>query len=172
MSIALGGTLTCGPIAACVGMLAGLLARRVRPADPTQSSAREHAAQIDAIQRFFLQNTRLGIPIIPFEEALHEGARSVMTAYNSVDGSPATQSRWLLTDVLKRRWGFRGFVISDAAATGGATVLHMTEASTGTAAKHAIEAGLDVIFQSAWPQHRPYLTAFTRGQIGSRGHAD
>jgi beta-glucosidase len=100
-----------------------------------------------------------------FEAALAEGARSVMTAYNSVDGSPATQNRWLLTDVLKRRWGFRGFVISDAAATGGATVLHMTEATTGTAAKHAIEAGLDVIFQSSWPQHRPYLAAFTRGEI-------
>jgi beta-glucosidase len=101
----------------------------------------------------------------PFEAALRQGARSVMTAYNSVDGSPATQNHWLLTDVLKRRWGFRGFVISDAAATGGATVLHMTEANTGTAAQHAIEAGLDVIFQSSWPQHRPYLTAFTRGQI-------
>jgi beta-glucosidase len=101
----------------------------------------------------------------PFEAAIREGARSVMAAYNSVDGSPATQNRWLLTDVLKGRWGFRGFVISDAAATGGATVLHMTEANTGTAAKHAIEAGLDVIFQSSWPQHRPYLTAFTRGEI-------
>jgi hexosaminidase len=101
----------------------------------------------------------------PFEAALKEGARSVMTAYNSVDGSPATQSRWLLTDILKGRWGFGGFVISDAAATGGATVLHMTEANTATAAKHAIEAGLDVIFQSSWPQHRAYLAAFTRGQI-------
>src|SRR5687768_8982767 len=71
----------------------------------------------------------------PFEAAVREGARSVMSAYNSVDGSPATQNRWLLTDVLKRRWGFRGFVISDAAATGGATVLHMTEANTGSAAR-------------------------------------
>jgi beta-glucosidase len=102
----------------------------------------------------------------PFEAALGAGARSIMTAYNSVDGSPATQNRWLLTDVLKNTWGFRGFVISDAAATGGATVLHMTEANTGTAAKGAIESGLDVIFQSSWPQHRPYLAAFDRrGQI-------
>ena len=43
-------------------------------------------------------------------------ARSVMTAYNSVDGSPATQNRRLLTDILKRDWGFTGFVISDASA--------------------------------------------------------
>ena len=67
----------------------------------------------------------------PFEVAVRgAGARSVMTAYNSVDGSPATQNRRLLTGVLKREWRFRGFVISDAAATGGATVLHHTEAST------------------------------------------
>ena len=102
----------------------------------------------------------------PFDVAVRvAGARSVMTAYNSVDGSPATQNRKLLTDVLKTAWQFRGFVISDAAATGGATVLHHTEANTASATKNAIESGLDVIFQSSWPQHRPYLTAFTSGQV-------
>jgi beta-glucosidase len=102
----------------------------------------------------------------PFHAAILEGhARSVMSAYNSVDGSPATQNRWLLTDKLRRDWGFQGFVISDAAATGGATVLHHTEASTATATTDALEAGLDVIFQSSWPQHRPYLDAFKRGLI-------
>ena len=101
----------------------------------------------------------------PFVAALDEGARSIMTAYNSVDGAPATQNAWLLNEKLKREWGFRGFVISDAAATGGATVLHMTEPNTPTAAKHALEAGLDVVFQSTYPQHRPYLEAFTRGMI-------
>lgn len=102
----------------------------------------------------------------PFREAVQEaGARSVMTAYNSVDGAPATQSRWLLTEVLKRRWGFGGFIISDAAATGGATVLHHTEANTPEAAQHAFEAGLDVVFQSSWPQHRPYLDAFRTNRI-------
>ncbi len=92
-------------------------------------------------------------------------ARSVMTAYNSVDGSPATQNRWLITDKLKGEWGFTGFVISDAAATGGSTVLHFTEASTATATKDAFESGLDVVFQSTWEQHRPYLAAFQRGLI-------
>ena len=102
----------------------------------------------------------------PFYVAIHEaGARSVMTAYNSVDGSPATQNRRLINGKLKGDWGFKGFVISDAAATGGATVLHHTEGSTATAAKDALDAGLDVIFQSSWPQHRPYLDAFTRGLI-------
>jgi beta-glucosidase len=93
------------------------------------------------------------------------GARSVMTAFNSVDGSPATQNRELLNNTLKRDWKFSGFVISDQAATGGATVLHNTEASTATATKDALDAGLDVIFQSSWPQHRPYLAAFKNGTI-------
>ena len=102
----------------------------------------------------------------PFRDAIQRaGARSVMSAYNSVDGSPATQNRRLLTEILKRAWRFEGFVISDAAATGGATVLHYTEPNTPVAAQHAVEAGLDVIFQSSWPQHRPYLDAFRRGLI-------
>ena len=102
----------------------------------------------------------------PFIATIHQGgARSVMTAYNSVDGRPSTQNRALLNDKLKRDWGFAGFVISDAAATGGATVLHHTEASTATATKNALDAGLDVIFQSSWPQARPYLAAFRSGTI-------
>ena len=52
----------------------------------------------------------------PFRAALAAGARSVMSAYNSVDGVPATQNRMLLGETLKRDWGFTGFVISDAAA--------------------------------------------------------
>jgi beta-glucosidase len=102
----------------------------------------------------------------PFLAAVRQArARSVMTAYNSVDGSPATQNRRLLNETLKREWGFDGFVISDAAATGGATVLHMTEPNTPEAAKHALEAGLDVVFQSSFEQYRPYWDAFRRGLI-------
>ncbi|HEY2805716.1 MAG TPA: glycoside hydrolase family 3 protein, partial [Gemmatimonadales bacterium] len=105
----------------------------------------------------------------PFESALHRAhARSIMTAYNSVDGVPATQNHQLLTEVLKHRWGFTGFVISDAAATGGATVLHMTEPSTPVAAQHAWEAGLDVVFQSSWEQYRPYWNAVQRGLVSPR----
>lgn len=102
----------------------------------------------------------------PFIATIREGgARSVMTAYNSVDGSPATQNRELLNGVLRRDWKFPGFIISDQAATGGATVLHRTESSTATATKNALDAGLDVIFQSSWPQHRPYLAAVKSGAI-------
>jgi beta-glucosidase len=101
----------------------------------------------------------------PFLAAIRAGAQSVMAAYNSVDGSPATQNRHLLTDVLEREWAFPGFVISDASGTSGATVLHMTEPNTGAAATDAFNAGLDVVFQSAYGQQRPYLDAFQRGLI-------
>ena len=100
-----------------------------------------------------------------FVAALEAGARSVMAAYNSVDGLPAHQNRRLLNDILKRDWGFKGYVISDASGTSGATVLHMTEASTATAAQRAYAAGLDVVFQSSYGQQRPYLDAFQRGLI-------
>ena len=101
----------------------------------------------------------------PFRAALDAGAMSLMTAYNSVDGMPASQSRALLDGTLRKHWGFRGFVISDQSAVGGAVVLHRTEASTATATKRALEAGLDVIFQSSYPEHRPYLAAFRSGTI-------
>ena len=49
-----------------------------------------------------------------FKAAIHEGgAISVMASYNEVDGVPSHASRWLLRDVLRREWGFKGFVVSD-----------------------------------------------------------
>jgi len=99
---------------------------------------------------------------LPFRAALAAGSRSIMTAYNSVGGLPATQNPHLLTETLRQAWHFQGFVITDAAATGGATVLHHTAATTQEAARQALEAGVDVIFQSSWPQHAPYLDAIRR----------
>lgn len=49
-----------------------------------------------------------------FKAALHEaGAISVMASYNEIDGVPSHASRWLLRDVLRKEWGFKGFVVSD-----------------------------------------------------------
>jgi beta-glucosidase len=102
----------------------------------------------------------------PFRSAFDDaGARSVMTAYNSVDGDPATQSRLLLHTTLRERWRFGGFVISDASATSGATVLHRTERNTAEAFLHAITSGLDVVFQGGLRDIRPYERAVTDGVI-------
>ena len=85
----------------------------------------------------------------PFLTAFHEGkARSVMSAYNSFDGYACSAAEALLTETLKQDWRFRGFVISDANAVGGELVLHRTARSYNESGKHALAAGLDVIFQT------------------------
>ena len=49
----------------------------------------------------------------PYKAAVEAGAGSVMSSFNIVDGIPATANRWLLTDVLRDQWGFRGMVVTD-----------------------------------------------------------
>ena len=91
---------------------------------------------------------------VPFKEVVQKGgARSIMTAYNSLDGSPCSANNWLLNEKLKKEWGFNGFVISDAGATGGANVLHFTAKDYAEAGKKSVENGLDVIFQTAYEHH-------------------
>jgi beta-glucosidase len=102
----------------------------------------------------------------PFKAAIQQGgARSVMASYNSVNGLPATANGWLLTKVLRDDWKFGGVVIGDQAATGGAQVLHFTSPNNLVSTKQAIEAGLDVIFQSSVRQYTQFWPAFERGMI-------
>jgi beta-glucosidase len=102
----------------------------------------------------------------PFKDAVQKaGARSIMTSYNSVNGSPATANDYLLNDLLKKRWGFNGFVISDAGAVGGANVLHYTAKDYPDAGKNAVNNGLDVIFQTAQEHYKLFIPPFLNGQI-------
>lgn len=80
----------------------------------------------------------------PFEAAVKAGARSVMTAYNSVDGIPCTANRQMLTEVLREEWGFDGFVISDLLSIEGLYETHHVAASLEEAATQALTAGVDV----------------------------
>ncbi|PWE01136.1 beta-glucosidase [Marinilabilia rubra] len=99
------------------------------------------------------------------EVFLETGVRSVMTAYNSLDGTPCTSNEWLLREKLKGEWGFDGFVISDAGATGGANVLHFTAADYAEATEDAIEGGLDVIFQTSYDHYPLFWEAYQKGMI-------
>lgn len=49
----------------------------------------------------------------PYKAAIDAGAGSVMVSFNDINGVPATANKWLLTDVLRKEWGFKGFVVSD-----------------------------------------------------------
>lgn len=49
----------------------------------------------------------------PYKAAVEAGAGSMMAAFNDVDGIPATGNKWLMTDLLRKDWGFDGFVVSD-----------------------------------------------------------
>jgi len=102
----------------------------------------------------------------PFIDAIKKaGARSIMTAYNSIDGTAASANYWLLIDKLKKEWGFNGFVISDANAVGGEAVLHYTAKDYEESGAHAINGGLDVIFQTDYEHHKLFMPAFLNGKI-------
>ena len=93
------------------------------------------------------------------------GSRSVMTSYNSINGSPSTANDWLLNVKLKKQMGFKGFVISDAAAVGGANVLHMTAKDYPDASANSINNGLDVIFQTSYDHYKLFIPPFLDGRI-------
>ena len=80
----------------------------------------------------------------PFRAAIDAGARSVMTAYNSVDGIPCTGNRRTLTDILRGEWGFDGFVVSDLESIEGLWETHGVARDAADAARMALEAGVDV----------------------------
>ncbi|MBK8226924.1 MAG: glycoside hydrolase family 3 C-terminal domain-containing protein [Flavobacteriales bacterium] len=102
----------------------------------------------------------------PFKAAIQlGGARSIMTAYNSLDGRPCSANSWLLNDLLRTDWGFRGFVISDAAATGGANVLHFTARDYEDAGRQSVENGQDVIFQTDIAHYELFKKPFLNGTV-------
>lgn len=78
----------------------------------------------------------------PYKAAVDAGVGTVMASFNEVDGVPATGNHWLLTDLLRKQWGFKGFVVSDYTA-----VNEMTMHGMGTPeqdAALALRAGLDM----------------------------
>ena len=92
-------------------------------------------------------------------------ATSLMISYNSYNGIPCSANNWLLNIKLKKEWGFKGFVISDAGAIGGANDLHFTSSNYTESTKNAIDAGLDVILQTSYSQYPIFYDAFKKGLI-------
>src|SRR5579864_4306354 len=83
----------------------------------------------------------------PFRAAVEAGAGSVMSAFNSINGVPATSNSFTLTRVLRQEWGFEGVVISDYGSIR-QTIAHGTALDGKTAARKALSAGVDVDLES------------------------
>jgi beta-glucosidase len=83
--------------------------------------------------------------LYPFETVLAEARPfMVMPSYNELDGVPVHQNRWLLEQVLRREWGFRGLVVSDYYAVKQLQERHGTAADLAEAGRRALTAGVDI----------------------------
>ena len=92
----------------------------------------------------------------PFQAAVEAGAGSVMSAYMDLNGVPATGNRFLLHDVLREKWGFKGFVVSDWDSVE-SLATHGFAADPADAAVRAVNAGVDMEMTSH--VFRDYLPA-------------
>lgn len=79
----------------------------------------------------------------PFKACVDAGAHTFMSAFNSLNGVPATGNRWLLTDILRKQWKFKGFVVSDWNAVQELKA-HGVAETDADAALMAFDAGVDM----------------------------
>ena len=83
----------------------------------------------------------------PYKAAVEAGAATIMSAFNALNGVPSSANRYLLQDVLRDRWGFDGFVVSDYTAVMELRN-HGIALDAATAARKAITAGVDIDMMS------------------------
>ncbi|KAF9116554.1 hypothetical protein BGX30_005918, partial [Mortierella sp. GBA39] len=100
------------------------------------------------------------VDLRPFKAAVRAGAKSVMTAYNEIDGVPCTSDKYLLTDLLRKEWGFDGFVITDCGAINMLVWGHDTAADPQEASAMAVNAGVDM--EMSGDMFRAHLAAAVR----------
>jgi beta-glucosidase len=78
----------------------------------------------------------------PYKAAVDAGVGSVMASFNEVDGVPASANKWLMTDVLRKQWGFKGFVVTDY--TGINEMIDHGLGDLQTVTARALNAGIDM----------------------------
>ncbi len=81
----------------------------------------------------------------PFEQAVKAGAMTFMTGYQSIEGQPSTVNHWLLVEVLKDEWGFKGVVVTDWDNVGSLVKKQKICANYAEAAVVALRAGNDIM---------------------------
>lgn len=96
---------------------------------------------VDMSERFFREYY-----LPPYEAAVKAGAATVMTSFNDYDGVPATGNKYLLTDILRKEWGFQGFIVTDYTSIN-EMVNHGVVANDKEAGELALNAGVDMDMQ-------------------------
>jgi beta-glucosidase len=89
--------------------------------------------------------SRMGILngyMLPYKAACEQGAGSFMASFNEFEGIPATANKYLLDDVLRKQWGFKGFVVSDY--TGVSEMVNHGIGDLQTVSARAVDAGIDM----------------------------
>ncbi|MEF3083126.1 beta-glucosidase BglX [Luteimonas sp. SMYT11W] len=105
------------------------------------------------------EGTLRDVHLPPFKAALDAGALTVMSAFNDINGVPASAHDGLLTDLLRGEWGFKGFVVSDYTADF-ELVAHGFAGDDREATKLSFTAGVDMSMQSGlYAAHLPDLVA-------------
>ena len=79
----------------------------------------------------------------PYKAAVEAGVGSVMTSFNEIAGVPSSSNKWLLTNLLRNEWGFKGFVVSDYTSIN-ELIPHGVAVDSADAGRLAINAGLDM----------------------------
>jgi beta-glucosidase len=78
----------------------------------------------------------------PYKAAVDAGVATVMSSFNDVDGVPASGNKWLLTDLLRSQWGFKGMVVSDYTSVG--EMVNHRQGDISEVSVKALKAGLDM----------------------------
>jgi beta-glucosidase len=103
--------------------------------------------------------------LLPFEAAVAAGMRSMMHAYEDVDGVPCVASRELFTTMLRDEWGFDGIVVSDYIGIDELVTSHAVVEDLSQAAAMTLEAGIDVELPTTAAYGRPLAEALADGRI-------
>ncbi len=95
-----------------------------------------------------------------FEIVVKNGAKSIMTSYNAIDGTPCTSNSYLLKDILREQWGFKGIVFSDLGSIWALHSTHRTAKDQTEATAQALNAGVDIDLGAS--NYRVYLKNLVR----------
>ena len=90
----------------------------------------------------------------PYKAGLDAGSGAVMVALNSLNGTPATSDSWLLKDVLRDQWGFKGITVSDHGAIK-ELIKHGTASDPEDAVRVALKSGINMSMSDEYLQQIP-----------------